>query len=106
MEETRCPFCWDENVRHIDDVRLKAKKTKRVLMECESCERYYWKDSKQKVMDLSGFCETLISEPEKCDEEIRISKISRNLNLDKRKMEEFDLLCGICSYRKFLLNHK
>lgn len=106
MEETRCPFCWDENVRHIDDVRLKDKKMTRMLMECEACEKFYWKDTKEIVTDLSDFCETLISEPKKCDEEIRNEKVSRKFNHDKRKMEEFDLLCGICSYRKFLLNQK
>lgn len=106
MKEIRCPFCWDNNVKHIDNVEVRNQGKTRALMECDSCEKYYWDDTKEKISGLSKLCKTLQCNPEKCDEDIRNAKISKNSNHDRRKKEEFDLLCGFCSHRKFFLNSK
>ncbi|UCC40560.1 MAG: hypothetical protein JSV96_03700 [Candidatus Aminicenantes bacterium] len=105
MKDSICPICWNEYVRLICDAKVENKKNKRALMECDCCEKYYWQDTREIVSGISDFCETLRSEPEKCDESIRNAKMSSNSNHDKRKMEEFDLLCGFCSSRKLFLNN-
>ena len=106
MEEAMCPFCWDKNVRHIYDARIKNHNSTRALMECISCEKHYWDDTKEQVKVLLDLCETFCFEPENCYEDIKNYNKSNKFIYSRRKIEEWNLLCGTCPHRKFLSNHK
>lgn len=104
-EEVMCPFCWDKNVRHIYDAKVKNHDSLRALMECISWEKHYWDDTKEQVTGLLNLCETFHLELEKCYEDIKNFHRSDKLNYNPRKIEEWDLLCGACPHRKFFYNH-
>ncbi|MDH5468446.1 MAG: hypothetical protein OEY25_13600 [Candidatus Aminicenantes bacterium] len=101
MQEARCPFCFGENIKFIDFVRGNGIENSRPLMECTECEKFYWDDDGKEIKHLSGSCETILMDPEKCDEDVRKGHTNGKAHYDRRKIEEFDLLCGSCSHRKF-----
>jgi hypothetical protein len=103
MHEAMCPFCLGENIKFIDFVRVDGLENSRPLMECNECEKFFWNDDGKEIKHLSESCATLLMSPEKCYEEVRIASMAGIINYDKRKTEEFDLLCGSCSHRKFFL---
>jgi len=100
MNKSNCPFCWNERVRRIDEVKANGSAQRRILMECECCERFYWRDSEEPVEDLAAMCETAFSEPDKCDGDVRKALNSERSKYDKRKRNEFDQLCSFCSNRR------
>jgi hypothetical protein len=103
MQEAICPFCLGENITFIDFVGGNRIKNSRTLMECTECEKFYWDDDGKEVKHLFDSCETILLNPKKCDENVRKGHTNGKANYDRRKIEEFDLLCGSCSHRKFFL---
>jgi len=103
MNNKLCPFCWDDNVKFIEYVN-NENGPRRALMQCRTCERNYWDDTKERVIHLYTFCETLYGQPEQCDEHLKNFNRQEFAKLDRRKMEEFDLLCSSCPRRKFIAN--
>lgn len=103
MQEAICPFCLGENITFIDFVKANNIENSRPLMECIDCEKFYWNDDGKEIKHLSGSCETILMNPAKCDEDVRKGHTNGKANYDRRKIEEFDLLCGSCSHRKFFL---
>ncbi len=103
MNEAICPFCLGENITFIDFVKGNYNENSRPLMECTDCEKFYWYDDGKEIKHLAGFCETILMNPDNCDEDVRKGHTKGKANYDRRKIEEFDLLCGSCSHRKFFL---
>jgi hypothetical protein len=102
MRETMCPFCWDKNVRRINGTKKKETSAKGFLMECDSCEKFYWDDTKEQVTALFRRCDTLRLEPEKCSEALGSKLMLDKVNYDRRKIEELDILCGTCPNRIYI----
>lgn len=101
MQEARCPFCFGKNIKFIDFVKGNSIENSKSLMECTDCEKFYWNDDGKEVKNLSGSCETILMDPEKCDGDVKKVHTNGKVRYDRRKIEEFDLVCGSCSHRKF-----
>jgi hypothetical protein len=96
MKENECPICWDKDVRVVKVVNEENKDISKPLMFCNSCEKYYWGDTNEIVTDLSIFCETFNSGSEICYLKEENPRLSKSKYLSKRRLQEFDQLCGFC----------
>ncbi len=103
MKEIECPICWNKNVRKVDSVYQKNQDMIKPLMFCDLCEEYYWGDTNGIVTNLSIFCETFNLSPKFCHLKEENSYSSKSVCLSKRKLQEFNLLCGSCPYRQLQL---
>ncbi len=106
MREIMCPFCWDKNVRLVSYVKTPDRTLTRELMECTVCEKHYWGDTNEEVTGLYNLCETFQLGKNGCCEDIKRTCGSFRSHYDKRKLEEWDLLCSMCPKRDFHLNVK
>ncbi len=106
MRKKMCPFCWDKNVRHIFDVKISDRGSTRGLLECTVCEKHYWGDTNEEVKALYNLCETFRLGKNGCCEDIKRTGISSKPHYDKRKLQEWDLLCSMCPERNFHLNRE
>jgi len=106
MREKMCLFCWDQNVRHISDVKVADRASTRELMECTVCEKRYWGDTNEEVTALYNLCQTFqLGKKGFCEDIKRMSGSSRS-HYDRRKLEEWDILCSMCPKRDFHLNRE
>jgi len=96
MKENECPICWDKDVRVVDAINQENKDISKPLMFCNSCEKHYWGDTNEIVTNLSIFCETFNSSPEICCLKEENPSLSKSKYLSKRRLQEFNQLCGFC----------
>lgn len=104
MEEVRCPFCFGENIKFIDEVVFQGLKKARFLMECYDCKKFFWDDNGKEIEGLHDLCETLILAPFECNKKVR-SPVSFGFS-EYRNRREFDLICSECPNRHFLFNEE
>jgi len=104
MEEVRCPFCLEENIKFIDEVAVQDLKKARSLMECYDCKKFFWDDNGKEIVGLHDLCETLMLVPFKCNKKVR-SPLSFSFS-EYRSLREFDLICSECPNRHFLFNEE
>ncbi|MDH5383322.1 MAG: hypothetical protein OEY18_01345 [Candidatus Aminicenantes bacterium] len=100
MKEIECPICWNKDVRIVDAVYQENQDIIKPLMFCDLCEKHYWGDTNGIVTNLSIFCETFDLSPELCYLKKENSSLSKSTYLSKRRLQEFNLLCGFCPYRR------
>ncbi len=101
--DKQCPFCWDQNIRKLAQVVLNGAGQTRSLMECLDCEKWYWEDSGEEIFELAELCQTLVMEPEKCDEVIISPIRSDYFSSPKTKLKEFNHICSECANKRFVL---
>jgi hypothetical protein len=104
MKENECPICWRKDVRVVDAVNQENQDISKPLMFCNSCEKHYWGDTNEIVTNLSTFCETFNLSPEICYLKEENPGLSKRKYLSKRRLQEFNLLCGLCSNLRLQLN--
>ncbi|MHB8094993.1 MAG: hypothetical protein ACYDH0_08625 [Candidatus Aminicenantales bacterium] len=99
----RCPFCWDRNVRRVlTQTASRGGGRLRQLMECADCEKWYWADTGEEVPRLFEICSTSIVQPGRCCEEIREVLGSGGVGPPRRRLAEFNWLCGECPHGRFV----
>lgn len=98
MNEKRCLFCWDRNLRVFSQAPLSAHSASRRLVVCQDCERCYWEDSGEEIVCLAHICETRIIHPENCDPDIRTFRPEQSFS-PRLKFLEFNHLCSVCPNR-------
>lgn len=103
MEEIECPICWSKDVRKVDAAYQENQDMIKSLLFCDLCEKFYWEDTSGIVTNLSIFCETFDQSPKLCYLKEENSWLSESTRLSKRKLQEFDLLCGFCPHRRLKL---
>ena len=103
MKEMECPICWNKDVRIIDAFCQENQDIIKPLMFCDLCENHYWGDTNRVVANLSSFCETFNLCPELCYLKEENSSLSRSTSLSKRRLQEFNLVCGFCPHRRLKL---
>lgn len=104
MEKIICPFCFDNNVKHISDVRIEGTDKTRPLYRCNSFESYFWGDTEEKAQMLSDLCKTRILKPEKCSEDIYIFFPQHEFSSSTLgETKELDLICSNCPNKNFIL---
>ncbi len=101
MEDLRCRFCWGENIVHINQGISNEREDGTRLIECLSCERFYWEDSGEEISNLSEICQTRRMRPDHCYEEVRANFNPVEHYCPKAKAVEFNLICSECSKRNF-----
>jgi hypothetical protein len=97
-----CPFCWGHNVKEIASAGGNGQAVDHMIL-CEECERWFWADTQEEVLDLAALCSTLICEPDKCIEEVIHPLHSGYLTYPAQKEVELNLLCSECPHRSFFL---
>jgi hypothetical protein len=73
-------------------------------MECGACEKHFWSETSEEVSGLFNLCETFHQGQNGFCEDIKSAMSPSKSNYDKRKLEEWDLLCCMCPERNFHLN--
>ena len=104
MKKNMCPMCWNTYIKHIENAKVDNQKKTKSLLFCQTCEKYYWGDTKESVSGLSTFCKTHSTQPEKCyiEEEKRL--MAKGRYSLKQKVQMSDLLCGFCPSRKLVIS--
>ncbi len=98
MRKNECPVCWDKDVIVVYANNQKNQNMNKPLMFCNSCEKHYWGGSNEIVTNLSILCETFNSGSEICYLKEENPRLSESKYLPKRRLQEFDQLCGSCPY--------
>jgi len=99
----QCPFCWDLRTRKVARVPLDGTGRVRVLLECPDCEKWYWEDSAEEVLDLPGLCANRNRDLDRCPESgVETGRLERFWS-PKTKVREFNHICSECSRKRFFL---
>ncbi len=100
MKEIECPICWNKDVSLVDAVYQENQDIIKPLMFCDLCEKHYWGDTNGIVTNLFILCKTFDLSPELCYLKEENLSLSKNTYLSKRRLQEFNLLCGFCPQRR------
>jgi len=106
MKENECPICWDKDVRVVDAINQENQDISKPLMFCNLCEKHYWGDTNEIVTNLSIFCETFNSGSETCYLKEENPGLSKSKYLSKRRLQEFNQLCGFCPNLRLQMKSK
>jgi len=107
MHLNQCPFCSSNRIQTISQVQFEKFNCSEQLMKCMDCHTFFWQESGQRVVYLSGFCETRWEDPDKCREHIKQHCGSEGIAYSYNvSFELVDEICGECPHKKFVIHDK
>lgn len=101
--EDRCPFCWGQDVRPVAAVEKNGSSRGRDLLECLSCEKWYWKDSRREVRELALLCVHQRNGGAVCRQVVLHPHRKGGYHSPRSKIIEFNHVCSECSLKRFAL---
>jgi hypothetical protein len=99
----RCPFCLDADVAPVGPIAVDGRRCAALLlMECPDCEKWYVAESGAEIPSLCATCTTPRTDPGRCYPEVRAAAGSTGAGIPRRRLSEFNHLCGGCPHRHFV----